>query len=154
MCDELCFEPIADTLPPGFAALLTESEAEGHELLTRFVAALASGAECHDGVTAHFLAVTRQGVLIALGGIAPDHYLTNPAVGRMRHVYVARAFRRSGVGAALVRELLRLGAGFSRVRLRVVRPEAARFYEALGFAPVDGTDATPVISLLPPTNPE
>jgi GNAT superfamily N-acetyltransferase len=98
ICDGLRFEPVTDTLPPGFAALHEESKAEGHILLTRFVEALASGAERYDGVAGHFLAVTQDGALIALGGIAPDHYLADPSVGRLRHVYVARAHRRSGIG--------------------------------------------------------
>src|SRR5438128_2689816 len=104
MYEGLRFELVTDTLPPGFAALLAESQSEGHELLTRFVKALANGSERYDGITAHYLAVWREGELIALGGIAPDYYLTDPTIGRLQHVYVARAYRRVGVGAALVRE--------------------------------------------------
>ena len=50
---------------------------------------------------------------------AHDPYLPGGRVGRVRHLYVAAAFRRRGIGAGLVEAVIRTAHGtFDRLRLR------------------------------------
>jgi len=69
----------------------------------------------------------------------------NGATGRLRHLYVRPAWRRQGVGKALVEEVLGSArSSFSRVRLRTDDAAAGAFYAALGFAASTEPNATHV----------
>ena len=62
--------------------------------------------------------------------------------------YVGKRERQQGVGAALVRHLLAKARGtFRIVRLRTDSPQAARFYERLGFSPSQEPDASHIFTL-------
>jgi GNAT superfamily N-acetyltransferase len=87
------------------------------------------------------LGVFRGAGLIGVGGLNRDPYLGDPAVGRLRHIYVLGAERREGVGRRIVERLLEHARQrFARVRLSTGR--AASFYEKLGFEPTDEANAT------------
>jgi N-acetylglutamate synthase-like GNAT family acetyltransferase len=76
-------------------------------------------------------------------GVSRDPYLPDPTVGRVRHLYVLPDERRHGVGQELLEGALKSARKcFPRLRLRTTTAAAARFYEALGFAPCDEPDAT------------
>jgi GNAT superfamily N-acetyltransferase len=87
--------------------------------------------------------------LVALCGLNRDPFTTTEGVGRLRHLYVSPAYRRRGVGSALVAEILEHArAHFRTVRLRTDRSDASTFYLALGFKGTPGNpDATHVIDL-------
>jgi ribosomal protein S18 acetylase RimI-like enzyme len=62
-----------------------------------------------------------------------------PGAGRIRHVYVARARRREGIGRMLMAALADASRPhFGLLVLRTDTAAAARFYESLGFQPVAG----------------
>jgi GNAT superfamily N-acetyltransferase len=87
--------------------------------------------------------------IIGVCGLNVDPYANDPAVGRVRHLYVLSAFRRQGVGRRLVHEVIAAARGhFRSLRLRTDSPDAARFYSALGFreCPSD-PDCTHVLDL-------
>ena len=64
-------------------------------------------------------------------------------IGRLRHLYVRNSERRSGIGSALVQQLLNHAEGvFHSVRLRTDTREAATFYVSLKFRPVRDKAAT------------
>ena len=70
------------------------------------------------------------------------------AVCRLRHLYIQRAYRRAGIGSALVQWLLHeASANFRLVRVRTESEEAAAFYLRLGFAPVADKTATHIKTL-------
>lgn len=95
-----------------------------------------------------FLGVFRAAALIAVGGLNRDPYADQDGIGRLRHLYVRQSTRRSGVGAALVRQLLGHADGmFHAVRLRTETREAANFYVNLGFRSVQEDAASNVILL-------
>jgi GNAT superfamily N-acetyltransferase len=86
--------------------------------------------------------------LVGVGGLNRDPYVAAPHVGRLRHLYVLSAWRRRGVGAALIGAVIDAARGrFACVRLRTVAPAAARLYERMGFVAVDDATATHVLSL-------
>ncbi|RPH53847.1 MAG: GNAT family N-acetyltransferase [Acidobacteria bacterium] len=76
-------------------------------------------------------------------------YASKEDVGRVRHLYVLSAFRRRGVGRALIAAVIEAARGrFGELRLRTGNPEAARVYEAIGFQPSGGVaDCTHIMEL-------
>ena len=86
--------------------------------------------------------------LVGVGGLTPDPYVDDPAVGRVRHVYVAAAHRRQGIGRRLIRALEDRAHGvYEHLRLRTDSPAAAAFYETLAYVPIAADNATHARSL-------
>ena len=84
-----------------------------------------------------------QDRLAGLCGLNRDPYLRDGGTGRVRHLYVLPESRSHGVGRSLVENVVHHAhSEFSRLRLRTDSPEAARFYEAIGFSPVVETEGT------------
>jgi GNAT superfamily N-acetyltransferase len=135
--------PLRATDLPALAALADAAEAEGFRFVTRFLADFERGAVRLGAPTEFFFGGYDGDTLVALGGITPDPYVADRGVGRLRHVYVARAYRRHGVGRALVTALERRGQGvYERLRLRTDTAAAAQFYERLGYQRVVDPTAT------------
>ncbi|HEY2410328.1 MAG TPA: GNAT family N-acetyltransferase [Polyangiaceae bacterium] len=77
--------------------------------------------------------------LVGICGLNRDPYANVNTVARLRHLYVMPHYRLCGVGRGLVAILLAHAApNFRRVRLRTDRPDADRFYLALGFEKTSG----------------
>jgi GNAT superfamily N-acetyltransferase len=129
--------------PPPWTALeplIAESEREGFRFLARLRREHEAGEQRFDGPGEVLLGVFAGGALAAVGGVTADPYEPGPRAGRIRHVYVARTRRRHGVGRMLVDALIAAARPhFDALTLRTDTAEAARFYEALGFAPVTGS---------------
>jgi predicted kinase/GNAT superfamily N-acetyltransferase len=126
---------------PALDPLVQESEAEGFSMLRRFVDEYAAGAIELNTARGFFLGAFDAGRLVAIGGVTPDPYIDDAQIGRLRHLYVERAYRRRGVGRQLVRALEeRSRPTYSGLRLRT--REAANFYAALGYLAVSDASAT------------
>jgi GNAT superfamily N-acetyltransferase len=126
-------------LPPGLSELVAESERSGFRFLCRLVEEWTSGVNRFDRPGEALFAARADGRLIGVCGLNTDPYCAVPSVGRVRHLYVATAFRRGGVGRQLVEAVVDAAGGvYDRLRLRTDNPEAARFYERLGFRPCPG----------------
>lgn len=88
--------------------------------------------------------------LVGLCGLNIDPYESDPALGRLRHLFVAKAGRGKGVGSALVNAILEHARGtFRAVRLRTDPDVRGSFYLSLGFKPIVDTNATHEINLEP-----
>lgn len=121
-----------------FAPLLAEAEAHGGVFLLRLRDEWHSGQNrfCRDGE--FLLGVWLGGALVGVGGVSLDPYDPAPGLGRVRHVYVARAQRRHSIGRALMERIIGQARGsFDWLRLRTRTAEAARLYEKLGFVRSD-----------------
>lgn len=122
-------------LEPGeMSGLLQESESEGFGFIRRLVDDYASGVNRFDDPAEALYGAYCAG-LVGICGLNRDPYLSNPNVGRVRHLYVLHGYRRMGVGASLIEALI--ADARSHVRLLVLRttnPEADRFYRAVGFS--------------------
>lgn len=138
-------------LPPGFPALAAEARGEGFRALDRMQRAWTAGENRFDAPGEGLWVASIGDVLVGMGGLNIDPYLADHAVGRVRHLYVAAAARRAGVGRALVESVIERARGtFRRLRVRTHDDGAAQFYAALGFVPATGEDqatATHVLSL-------
>lgn len=139
----LAVQPITE-LPSDVGVLIDRSLAEGHNLVGRLVQDWRDGVNRFDRPGEVVLEARLGNRLVALGGLNRDPYIEDPAVGRIRHVYVSPDARGVGVGSQLVMALVEHArAGFHRVRLRAGPQRAAGFYLALGFSETpDEPDST------------
>jgi GNAT superfamily N-acetyltransferase len=137
---------IQSLLPPSWPAiypLIGESGREGFGFLERLHAEFLDGSNRFDALGEALLGAWRAEHLVGIAGLNRDPYVSDPRVGRLRHLYVRRPERERGIGRALVAALLADAARhFDLIRLRTDTVAAARFYEALGFVPIQSPDAT------------
>ena len=139
--------PLLD-LPFGVDELRTEAAGEGFRFVDKLVAEWRSETNRFARPGEVLLGAFRGADLVALGGLSRDPYADQDGIGRLRHLYVRRSDRRSGIGSALVRQLLNHAEGvFHSVRLRTDTREAADFYVSLEFRPVRDKAATHTKSL-------
>ncbi len=136
--------PLRD-LPSGIEELCAEALGDGFRFMDRFVSDWHAGTNRFAGPGEVLLGAFRAGDLVAVGGLNRDPYADQDGVGRLRHLYVRRLARHSGMGSVLVRQLLDRAEGvFHSVRLRTETREAADFYISLGFQPIQDKAATHV----------
>jgi GNAT superfamily N-acetyltransferase len=132
----------------GFNELHEEALAEEIHFIDTLVDQWETGANRFDRHGEVLCGCLLDGVLIAVGGLTIDPYVASGEVGRIRRVYVRRAWRNRGIGQALMQTLI--GAArksFTSVRLRAENADAGRLYERIGFLPIDDANATHVLPL-------
>jgi GNAT superfamily N-acetyltransferase len=139
---------VLSLLPAELRLLVQQSEAEGFRFLQRLRIDWITGTNRFDGRGEALFGAYHADLLVGVCGLNVDPYLGLPQVGRVRHLYVAAAHRRCGVGRALLRSVvLHAESFFQRLRLRTDSPDAACFYESQGFARADHVDATHFVDL-------
>jgi GNAT superfamily N-acetyltransferase len=122
-------------LPADLSPLVSASLAEGFRFLERLRDDWASGRNRFQKPGEAFYVARDGSQLLGVCGLNQDPYAGDPAVGRMRRLYVAPPFRRHGVASALVRHATAAASGrFAVIRLRSNTEEGDRFWRALGFA--------------------
>jgi GNAT superfamily N-acetyltransferase len=141
------FTPITG-LDARLRPLEDEAARDGLRFVARLASDWASGSNTFSRPGEHLVGVVRGDGLIGFCGLNRDPYATQSDVGRLRHLYVSKRERQKGVGAALVRHLLEKARGtFRIVRLRTDTPQAALFYQRLGFARNQEQDASHTFTL-------
>jgi N-acetylglutamate synthase-like GNAT family acetyltransferase len=81
------------------------------------------------------------GKLVGVCGLNRDPFARDSGTGRLRRLYVLPEMRRRGIGRVLVVRVLEDAQGhFDRVNLRTLDDQSAEFFEALGFARLDGVE--------------
>jgi GNAT superfamily N-acetyltransferase len=131
---------------PGLERLRQEACDEGYDFLDTLVEEWASAANRFDGPGEVLCGYIDQGLLVAVGGLTLDPFAGRPDMGRIRRVYVKSAWRKRGIGRALVSALVdRARTHFSCVRLRAENALAARLYESMGFVPIESPDASHIL---------
>jgi GNAT superfamily N-acetyltransferase len=136
-------------LPAGLEQLVQANLAEGF----RFVQVLRN--QWNSGVNRFakpgeaFFAAHHRDSLAGVCGLNRDPHSADPAVGRLRRLFVSKPFRKQGVGRALVLHTLSFAREhFSLIRVRTDTHEGDLFYRALGFSPVlSPLDATHELQL-------
>ena len=131
--------------------LIDESVSQGLRFLRRLADEWTAGTNRFARSGEALLAARMAGRLIGICGLNVDPYACDARSGRVRHLYVAGAMRRRGVGRGLIGEIITLARpSFDRLRLRTDDAGAAAFYAALGFQQVaDVEAATHVLELRP-----
>lgn len=135
--DEVNLQPLRD-----------EAAREGFRFLDRLTAEWADGTNRFDHDGERLLGAYSGERLIGVGGLSREPYEPVLRTGRLRHLYVLRAYRRRGVAKTIANHLLENAkAYFDAVRLRTDTPEAAVFYEKIGFKRVPLDTATHLMTL-------
>lgn len=132
-------------VPEALTPLAEQADAEGIRVVRAVIDQWESGEERYDrSVEQLLVAVTDDGV-VGVGGltICP----TTPGALRVRRFYVHPAWRRRGVATAITSALL---ASWPRdvsvITCNALASAAApRFWEAMGFEPVDDANVTHVL---------
>jgi GNAT superfamily N-acetyltransferase len=132
-------------LEPWIEPMAAEAAAEGFGFVDRLAREWQSGENTFCAAGERFLLARVDGQAAGICGLNRDASAPDGATGRLRHLYVRPAWRRQGVGKALVEEVLGSArSSFSRVRLRTDTAAAGAFYGALGFAGSTEPNATHV----------
>ncbi len=126
------------TLPTdALAPLLAVSTGEGFRFVERLAREWQEGKARFDRPGELLLAAYHGASIVAIGGLTADPYTEEPALGRLRHLYVRPDARRRGIGRRLVQALeLAAQQTYRALVLRTDTEAAARFYEALGYMPL------------------
>ncbi len=131
---DVTIERLSDLPLAALVGLLSESEPAGHRFVRRLVEEWTAKVNRFDQPGEALFAAWAGGRLVGVCGLNADPYTAEPGVGRVRHLYVLAALRRFGIGRRLVEAVLAAARGrFAALRLRTDNPEAAAFYERLGF---------------------
>ena len=132
----------------GLAKFKRDAASEEYGFVETLVDEWKSGEMCFDKSGEKFLGASWKDHVIGLGGISVDQYLNEARVGRLKHIYVLKKFRRLGAARMLVTNLLE-GASthFEIIRLRVANEYASRLYEQFGFVPTVDPDASHILRL-------
>ncbi|KIC43369.1 hypothetical protein RA27_00285 [Ruegeria sp. ANG-R] len=125
--------------------LAIEAKEQGYAFVGRLINEAKSGTNNFDKTGECFLGVFIDEVLVGCGGVNVDPF-TDQDIGRLRHIYVLKAYRRKGIASKLVKQLLNHSkTPFTSVRLRTPDQNANAFYEAIGFFRVSHEYATHTI---------
>jgi len=131
------------SLPEDIEYLIALSEKEGYRFVRRLVDDWLSGTNRFDKPGELLVGAVHKHSLIGLCGINQDPYVEAADIGRLRHLYVAADFRKTGVGGLLVKRCLgKSSKKFSKVRLRTSNDSASAFYKKIGFTEILDKTAT------------
>ncbi|WP_407159393.1 GNAT family N-acetyltransferase [Bradyrhizobium sp. STM 3557] len=130
----LSLERTAAILPADFPELEADATADGHRHMTRLAAEFALNRTIfHATYTCRV-----NGRLAGVGAITDEPAMTVQTMWRMRRLYVHRQFRRREVARTIASALLlEATSKVSIVTVHAGNDGAARFWEAIGFRPVE-----------------
>lgn len=121
--------------------LIVESNGEGVLFLNRLVDEWRSGANRFDRPGEALFLGYRRRKLVGVCGLNIDPYARDPAIGRVRHLFVSRPHRRASIGRKLIEAVLGdAKQTFRELRLRTDSAAADAFYRRLGFRPLRGSE--------------
>jgi GNAT superfamily N-acetyltransferase len=127
-------DPVRDLSPTALAPLIAESEQEGWRFARRLADEWAAGTNRFDRPGEALFVAWAAESIIGVCGLNADPYAADETTGRVRRLYVLRAYRGRWVGGQLVRAVLAAARGrFQRLRVRTKSSEASRLYQRLGF---------------------
>jgi GNAT superfamily N-acetyltransferase len=133
---------------PGFAPLLAESQAGGHNMLRFFAENWHSGANVFARRGEIMLGAWDGDTLVGTCGRNVDPYDPHPRAGRVRYLYVAESARLHGVGQLLIAGIQRDAATYFDYLNSNVPELAFPFYARLGFETLTEEYATHRFALL------
>ncbi|MEK3888061.1 GNAT family N-acetyltransferase [Bacillus sp. FSL K6-3431] len=120
--------------------LIDDSLSEGYKFIKRLVDEYATGSNRFDKSGESLYVAKINDEVIGIGGLNIDPYLSLPNVGRVRHLYVLRQNRGTGVGKKLLNTII----DEARKHFRTLRLSstdnlvAENLYIKCGFSKVEG----------------
>jgi len=126
--------------------MMDESVRAGYGLIKRTIDDWENGTNRFANPGEKLWGLFLGGDLIGIGGLNRDPYTRESNVGRVRHLYIMEAHRRKGYATLLMDAILHVAKqNFNRLRLFTHNPDAAKFYEKLGFQKVNGDKVSHII---------
>jgi len=126
----------------GFEALSLDCERQGHRMLQRFAQNWRNGTNRFDQPGERVFGAYDGDRLVGVCGRNRDPFDDFARAGRVRHLYVSSADRGTGLGRVLVQRVIEGADQWFDYLNTNCQPEAASFYEHLGFAPVTAMKIT------------
>lgn len=142
-----------DTNIACLARLAVEAKLEGYDFVQRTIDEWRGGVNCFSRPGEILWGVFEDGQCIGIGGLNVDPYTNDPKVGRVRHLYVSKSYRKRGVASDLLDMVIKRSKdSFNVLRVSTHKPGAAnpegdKFYELIGFARVQGDKQTHCLKL-------
>ena len=149
-CVAFAVSRVSDLPLEALAPLIAESERLGWRFVRRLADGWAAGTNRFDRDGESFFVARMSGAIVGVCGLNADTYVANDTTGRVRRLYVLRAYRGIGIGERLVQTVIAAAAGrFQRLRVKTENPEADRLYRRLGFQVVTGVaDCTHMLDFI------
>jgi GNAT superfamily N-acetyltransferase len=136
------------------ARLAKEAKLEGFNFVQRTIDEWGEGINRFSGHGEILWGVFDDGQCIGIGGLNIDPYANDPKVGRVRHVYVSKSYRKRGVASEILDMVIKRSKDSFKI-LRVsthkpgqTNPEADKFYEYIGFKKDEGEKQTHRLKLV------
>lgn len=137
------------TLPPDFEILVQDSRSERFHFLYKMNEDWKGKKNTFNKPGEILLGSFYEDKLVGVCGRNIDPYTNDTRIGRIRHLYVLPTYRKHGVGRSLVENIISdANKYFEKLRLRTSNPEAAAFYEKLGFSKSNQPEETHFLDLI------
>lgn len=132
---EFSVKQIKNLMSYDLSHLVIESRENGFRFLGRLVQDYKDGTNAfNQNGEALFGVYNRQDELIAIGGLNIDPFSNNQEIGRLRRFYVAKEYRRHGIGTILLNAIMTQAKNHFKVLvLHTDTHEADQFYSSYGF---------------------
>lgn len=126
---------IENLLAIDLAHLVKESKEEGFRFLERLIDEYKDGTNSFNKPGEFLYGVyNTHGIVVAIGGLTINPFTEDQSIGRLRRFYVAADYRRKGVGALLLNEIISNAKRYYHVLvLHTDTVRADRFYTFSGF---------------------
>ncbi|WP_070143723.1 GNAT family N-acetyltransferase [Bacillus mycoides] len=115
--------------------LVQESKEEGFNLVLKLKNEYESKRNRFSKTGECLYGIFREDTLIGIGGLNQDPYTKDNKIGRLRRFYIAKDYRRKGLGSLLLGRILSdAKIYFSIVVLQTDTEQGDQFYTSSGFA--------------------
>ena len=126
-------------LPKQIHQLSELARADGHRNLIALIEEFGDGSNTFNKSGEALYAAFVGPILVGIGGLNRDPYTPDDLAGRVRRVFVAPHYRRTGVATALMKQIEDAARGtFPKLQLFTSSAEASRFYRSIGYRPIEG----------------
>ncbi|MGG1721450.1 GNAT family N-acetyltransferase [Bacillus wiedmannii] len=114
--------------------LVQESKEEGFNFLIRLISEYENKINIFNKTGEYLYGIFQGEKLIGIGGLNEDPYSENNKIGRVRRFYIAKEYRRKGLGRLLlVRIISDAKKHFNIVVLNTDTVQGDKFYTSSGF---------------------
>lgn len=114
--------------------LVQEASSEQHSFMLRMKAQYIGNKNRFDKKGEAIFIALKDENIVGFVGLNIDPYLEDENVGRVRHLYVQKDYRRQLIAKELLNQLIiKAKQHFKILTLRTFHQEASDFYESLGF---------------------
>lgn len=130
--------------------LIDECTLEGFAFMKKLQDEYVTGHNCFDKRGEALYIVRIDDDIVGICGLNQDPYENKPTIGRVRHLYVAREYRKLGIARTLVAQIIQEAKEYYlELTLRTNNPAADRLYRSIGFSTHSKYESvTHILSLL------